>query len=761
MRTTRRLLVLMLASLIGTGAHAGEDETTARLDASHEMVDTLLRRSKALEDQIAPGSGYQTEDEARQRYEDYVYLHLIGEHSQAAEGFFALVTSGALGESSMHRDAEWYLADSLYQLGNLSTAEARFQTIVDQPGHPFRDDAVRQILEIYAVTDRTDDFTRLYEEEILRGNVEATDEVLYSLGKSFYKRGEIGEARARFERVGTESDHYGRARYFLGVLATVERDLPGALLHFKEAADQSVDTADDRTVHDLALLAGGRVLFEQGLYADAAATYDLIGGDSEFRSDQLYELVWTQIKQEEWDRALELVEIFLIAFPEHAYAAQLKLVEGHLNVSRQEFDRALVAYENVLAEYGPIRDYFASLQEAEDPAIYLKQFTGEEGFTTLRLPDFAVSKMLEDPDLARAVGILTELRQQEEDLARSEELIRELAPILAVGQGLGGFEQMRYDAVLVASQAAEQSLLLLEVEEEWLFDNLPNNQHRDVRPLQDRRLALIGQARDSEYQLQAAREALERHKLAVGRVRRDTADTIATASRYLGLILEIRGLLEDPNVKVKGKMREIVEEDLDYLENELVESSKELELLDQELAALRAPSDSQRLVYAARPVGNLLEEIEALRHDYADLRPGNRVAPASERIDGLHHSLNAIHARLQTVSAGLGEVERNEMEVLRARFETVVAEVNSERAQLASNLEATRGVSSDLTREGFGRLAGFFTESLLKADTGIVDVYWSQKLATVDEIARVKDEKAALLDELERRFELIEQKLAR
>ena len=70
-----------------------------------------------------------------------------------------------------------------------------------------------------------------------------------------------------------------------------------------------------------------------------------------------------------------------------------------------------------------------------------------------------------------------------------------------------------------------------------------------------------------------------------------------------------------------------------------------------------------------------------------------------------------------------------------------------------------RDVSLALTRDGFGRLEDFFAESVLNADMGIVDVYWSQKLEVADEIVRIKEEKDALLTDLQTRFKLIRQKI--
>src|SRR5690606_37661807 len=121
----------------------------------------------------------------------------------------------------------------------------------------------------------------------------------------------------------------------------------------------------DRDVSDLALLALGRVRLEQGRFDEAADWYGRVGGDSRFLADKLYELVWTFIRQREAvlerladedarmgdaerarldlrareliKEALRGVEIFLLAYPEHQYTAQLKLIQGHLHMQAIEY----------------------------------------------------------------------------------------------------------------------------------------------------------------------------------------------------------------------------------------------------------------------------------------------------------------------------------------------------------------------------------------------------------------------------------------
>ena len=752
----------VIALVLALTAPAFAADVSSDLDIVAETVDQLLRRSKVLEEQLRPGATYINEAAAIQRFQDNVYLYMVGEYPLAAEGFFTLVTAGALGDAGLHRDAEWYLADSLYAMNNFDTAELRFKVLVEDGQHPFRDDAVRRLLELYAKQARTDDFYALYESEVLRGRVQATDVVVYSVGKAFFAQGEYTQARVELSKVISESPWYGKSQYILGAIDVAEERLDDSIALFERASNASIETVEDQQVHDLAQLAMGRVNFELGDYEKSVEAYQRVSGESEYNDARLFELVWTYIKLEEWIEALRAAELFLITFPQHENTAEIRLLQGHLHMAQVHYDDALIEYENVVQEYGPVKEQFGALANAADNSTQLREIRDlSAGGTSSELPAFAVAMMLADPDLSRAIGVFGELAKQQSDIEISESLIRELRGVLASDQGIGGFEEMRYDAVLASNQAAEQALMLLEIEEEWLLDNLPVNQRGRVSPLRARRLALIGAARDSAFQVEAAREALERHKMGVRRVRRDTASVIDLAAEHQKEIDTLRGSLDDPKLNLDQITREAVLEDLVFLEKELRVARSGLDVLDIELSRLKSPEESKAIVHNTAPVGELLAEIEKLRHDYSDVRPGNRLVETSERVDSLHHSLTAVHLRLAKVMNGLEDVERSELEHLRARFEKEVQEVASQRVAMERTLKDAEIVSLELTRDGFGRLEDFFAESVLKADMGIIDVYWAQKLATIDEIDRIKAEKEQLLTELQRRFALIRDKMGK
>jgi len=463
-------LLAALALRLSGPAVAAEGEAAqddVELAAVEQRAHALASRASSLEVATRPGS-YLTHDEAVIRFQDDLFLELIGEHGTAAEGFYALVTTGALEDVELHRDAEWYLAESLLGLGNTQSAAARFQAIVDDPQHPFRADAVRRLLELYAQTGDREAFAALYAAEIATGKVKPTPLITYSLGKSFYQQGDFGSARATFVQVEPETPWYGRARYFLGVMDVVERNLESARAHFQAAADVPVTTTEERLVHDQALLALGRVAYERGEYLAAAEAYNLIEEDSLYLADKLYEMVWTSIRSQRWHDALNNVEVFLIAFPEHEYAAQLDLLEGHLHFQEQGWDDALGSYEQVIAEYTPVKDRFAVLAVAgpeSDTAVHEVLEATEES-PPVDLPPYAVAMMRADPALGSAMALFDNLERQRRDLEVSERLITELTGYLEAGGSVGNIETAKAEAIAVRADVIGARLALAAVETE-------------------------------------------------------------------------------------------------------------------------------------------------------------------------------------------------------------------------------------------------------------------------------------------------------
>ncbi|MBW2252959.1 MAG: tetratricopeptide repeat protein, partial [Deltaproteobacteria bacterium] len=704
------------------------------------------------------GRGFIAERDALVRYEDYVYLYMIGEHELAAEGFFTLVTTEALGDVGLHRDAEWYLAESLFKMGNISTAEARYLVIADDDQHPFRDDAVRRLLELYATTGQSEEFAAFYEEEILNGRVRPSDLITYSLAKSFYFQGRYDEAVAHFRQIPPESPYLGKATYFLGTVHVVRGDLDAAIEPFTIAAEQTVDTLDDRQVHDLALLALARIYYEQGKLPEAAEIYGRVGGDSEYLAEKLYEVIWTFIKQEQYRPALDGVEIFLLRFPEHQYTAQLKLLDGHLRLEQNEFDTALDTYEKVVTDYTPIRERFRELARSDaEPRQYFQQIlaTAEgDPADSDGLPAYAVAMMVSDESLSRALGVYREIVHQEEQIEESEALIAELRAVLDSSVGIGGYERLRYDILFGQSLATESQLQLLEAEEQWLDNEGGAEVRRALEPYRAQRHELVERAKGVSFDV-GAEEAFRARQ------------------QYLDNLGELQQMVEMLQAESEALRAALVEDTAGEGEPRLSPAEKEqaradlgtvetdLETLLAELETLRAAGPSTEWDVRLRTQeADVAITIGALRRSYETLRAD---VPSADdtyaRIDLLHETLEGNQGRLGALRSKLTSMESSELGRIRARFEYEVEEVATQRVELEDTLGRAEEVSVALTRSGFGRLEDFFAESVLRADMGIVDVYWSQKVDVADQRARMAQERAGLLSDLEARFSLIRQKL--
>lgn len=764
----------------------------SEISGMEAAIDRVGLRSLSLERKIAPGQGFISADQAMQRYQDAVYDFMVGQHGKAAESFFALVTTAALGDSGLHRDAEWYLAESLFLMGNLEIAASVYRTVADEAVHPFRDDAVRRLLEIYSRDPDSRLFDDLYEREILGNSLAASDLITYSVGKAFHTKRLHGKAKTYFDTLAIDSPYYARARYFMGAMLVedgAERSLKEAVPFFSEILELSIETPEARKLYDLALLALGRIYYELEDYDSAAEAYTRIGGDSEFLDDKLNEIVWTFIKQGEeyvkaarklrgllargegpedaaeqlklldkkkaggFQNALRAVEIFLLAFPEHEYAAELQLVQGHLHFREVEFDSALTAYEHVIAEYAPVRDRFSDLAGSGAKSrdyfqVVLELDPSSSAYTPQEegaLPTYAVAMMMGDRDLSRAVEIYRDLAAQQDTVGQSEQLVEQIELAIGDRAGAGGFQAIRYDLILNQSVDIEQRVALLEAEERWLEVAAGGSLGTNIAKLRQRREDLSQQAVETAISVRSVGTAIETRD---EQLRNKGARVAEVDLRRAFLERELsQGSLE-------GADRAIREAELADLEDE----ARKLERPDTHIEDLLTELE----VSTSGALGRLTDDISALHAQYVALRGQAGIQAASdvlgERIDTLHTGAEEAFRRLVATQRLLRDIESTELHRIIERFRTEAVAVERQRADLGNTYDQAEAISTDLMRQAFGRLENFFADSVLGADMGVVNVYWSEWVDVGEKKEVVTNERNELIGELERRFSFLRQK---
>ncbi|MEZ4235964.1 MAG: tetratricopeptide repeat protein [Myxococcota bacterium] len=750
MRIEPLALSLALLSASGPAWSASLDAAIGQLD---QEAAELRARATTLELDTRPGA-YLSPEEAVSRFQDYLFLHLVGEHEQAAEGFFALVTTGVLADAGLHRDAEWYLAESLVGLENYRTAITRFQVIVDDPEHPFRDDAVRRLLEIYALTGDREAFDELYRAEIASGKVKPTGLITYSLAKSFFQQDELDQAASYFDQVPEGNPYYGRARYFLGAVQVKRGDLEAAKETFAQVSQLSIDTTEDRMVHDLALLALGRIAYHEEDWLAAAEHYNAIGGDSVYQADKLYEIIWTSIRREKWQDALNNVEIFLLAYPEHAYSAELRLLQGHLNFQQQDWDHALGAYEQVISEYKPVQVRFGELAQPGSSADGAVRTVLEAAEEPTDLPDYAVAMMRADPELSRAMAVFRDLAREEDDIQASERLIEELESFISGTGAIGSYERIRTDTLVARGSATDAQMRLLAIEHEWL-STVEGVDRAKLDELERRRVDVAARADALVGTVRAAADRLDSFEREMAELHAD-ADNARREGRDAALLLDAaRNDLRSDTLSDDGRSQLMVK--IDALQAQVDSAKTRQQAADERMSHLDAPHSADVVDIGA--LTSINGEINELVDGYWAARPQRPGLVFGDRASAVHRALSDAQARFTGVSDAIAQIEGTEVAGIRTRFEAEVAAVAQERADHEVLLGDARAVSLDITREGFGRLEDFFAGSILKADMGIVDVFWAEQLEIADELDRMRKERESQMAELELRFSLIREKM--
>ncbi len=380
------------------------------------------------------------------------------------------------------------------------------------------------------------------------------------------------------------------------------------------------------------------------------------------------------------------------------------------------------------------------------------ELTGTDG-----LPPYALAMMAADEDLARALEVHRELERQERTITTSELLITELEPIIGAGTGMGGAQKLRYDIILAIHEAVDDQLRALSVEHEWLQPSAGRHT-ADVQAAATARTGLEQAALDALRDIQDVKIELDEWNRELQDLQAELQQLTIDRDDAVRQLETFDSVLASRDDSAADEQR--LREHLRGLDAREVAVQNRLEELDAGgvLARITRELDDSARVLAE----DLAAKVEELRLDTQRLR--STIAPAGaaangRRLDDAHASLEASRARLAVLRGRLDDAEATEMERIRQRFRYEIDAVAGQRREHGNALDGAEDVSVDLTRARFGRLEGFFSESLLSADMGIVDVYWAQKVEVADRMKSVTEERNALLEELDRRFALLRQKM--
>lgn len=644
-------------------------------------------------------------------------------------------------------DALFLLGESLYSAGDYLGARTRFRQLIARAEEPaFRPYASRALGRLIEVAIRTRDFDGVegYFERLSRlppQEVEAATS--YFRAKYLYNkavavedvtRGDtqlktqgidletLAQARQAFESVSENSPYYPQARYFVGVIYTLQRQFPQAIEAFRRVSRVSATTPEHEQVVELAQLALGRLYYETDQLDQAIETYQSVPRTSKYFDVALYEIAWVYIRMGDSTRAERALEVLVIASPESKYIADGSILRGNLLLRNGQLDEAAKVFQGATDAYGPVRDKLDKvLVDHPDTQAYFRGLVRDniEVFDANSiLPAEAVPFASEEADLKRALDVLSDLAEARDLVAETALLIRRLDDATHVQNQESIFPDLRRQRERTTALLNRAALLrkgLIAAAEKKASQSSGVAQLKDERKKLEAALSKLPKSED---------DFTERDKPLLGGFRGASADLSQLEVELLGMdarIVATERFLADTQDARKNP------EGVAAMQAELNAQKAAVEDFRKQIAELTLQIEAGRLQIG---VGDArYTHDDSLRQQYIDLveRERTLLAAHDPTLDQMFRRVSSVEqsidARNQKIDAVVAERVAQMKQVLNDETQNL----EGYQQQLATLETDAEDVVGSVTYANFSAVRRRFYDLVLRADVGTIDVSWADR----------------------------------
>ncbi len=753
---------LGVAALFAWSAPAWAVETRLleQVTSISGSVTRIEQSADKLRRNVAQRSGLMGVQDAVDRYDriyaDYLLAKVNDNPVQrrldletAAVDFYALLASGALGDGFRTRDVEYLFADCVSELGNERFALQLFDGIVRRPDHPNFKDAVRRALETSAKVDGAA-FRRYYTDYVASGRIEATDEVMYTLAKSYYIQGQMTQAKEAFEQISKDGEWHSRALYFLGVIMLREGNLVAAASYFSAVVDAPVQSAEQdakrelarqqEDVRELARLAIARVELERGNVAAAQQRYEQIAPTSPYNAERMYELIWTLIRQDKWAEALQSIDGFILSYGaerENRYTARLQLLRGYIYLEKnQDFVRAPQAYEDAAGRYR--RDLEDLRRAPRTPEQLRSLLDGVSGSATVNIPGYMLDSLRSDAVVLRAGAVRDEVARQDGQISANEKVAADVATAIGSGAAvLKSFEKVKAELLTTRGELLGARDRLLDAEVSHLRTESRSAIKAEIAAFQEARTRLAGALADADSAAMAGSDVQAAYVAQVEAVQEQArllTESVVTAQQ------ELEGLRKMSATKT------LPEDVMKVVQDGMAEQERELGKLYAEVPVLGSDLTRARIV-ALAPVpaeAGSMRDRAGMLGAYGDLRgrlrAWRRYAPDADsqryfaEIDALWARVDAAELVTDAADVASATAEARDLAVVRAQIARELEAITAIRGTYGSDSALADAVVLRAVGRGLDALDGRYASVVMDAEKGLTDVYWKQKDAAIADV---------------------------
>ena len=734
-------------------------------EAIQKKTQALQQDFSSLQSNYTVRRGLLGAKESEDIFEKALFYYMMGKYDRSALDLFFLVDSNALEDNSLRYQAQWYLADSAYRLENYTVSRRACMEIIEEgSSHPFFDDSVRLLLEIHGIVGDSRSFQRDFERFILAGQVLPSDKINYSIGKSWYWQGKLAKAKGALYEIDQDSHMYRKAQYVLGGILSEEGDFENALTHFDNVIALQVDSPEEQQILELSLLAKGRLYYETDEFLKAIEAYQQLPGNSQYYPELLYELAWTFIKQEAWDDAARVIDIFLLAFPEHDNAIRLSVIQGDIFLQSQDYEKALVSYDNVLTSLEPVQQSLNQLASDDDAAksLYTAMLQGDS--IPVELPKYALQVLQEEELLRKSIDLNHELSFQGEELSKIRSKIDELKDILELRESLGSFDKGRSELTRLQENCLSVLSEALQLEMNLLESSVSGADRSRIQMIRDQ-----WEAQDEALQSilsvsSQGKEYIRAHRSQIRSVQ-DVANQVQQVANTLRDGLDkSKSLLQTKSESLNPDEKLLVDSMVNDLEEDLTQIEKGVNevLSEQTMNTIMATVESKNF-NSTQSFDDLYTRMKVIHEQklltFWSKSRMNSKGDKKSNIDNIWQTVDGIFTTLPKIKKNIDLAEQKERAIVIGRIESedkTIATMEDRYTLLDANLD---DVGTAAALNGFRLASQQISSNVLRADVGVVKIYWTRKVTNDAEIKELNAQQTEETNELQNKFKYIKSKL--
>ena len=788
LRGTRRLAGGLLAAAfaaalasVPTAARADVlDDIGRKLGSWDGEAQTLGRGLAKPPSPSAPQERYQ------RRLIDAQVAFSVGRYEEAALMLYDVVAAGKRGRD--YDTALYYLAESLFQKGDKVAARTYYTQLVADVGSSsrFYQQSLERLIELSLVLrDPTgvDGWLQLLD-GVPADKRRAS--VPYVRGKYAYSLDQFDEALRWFAEVPKTSEYSFQAQYFTAVVHVAQKDLGKATQVFTDILARQPKTNDDRRVIELSQLALGRLYYEREQPSKAIDSYLLIDRKSDLFDEALYEVAWVYVKGKQFDKALRALELLALTDPTSSKLPTVRILEGNLRIRKaqtvkqqqvmgmiqkerpeDEYAKAETVFVDTHDTYAPAHDELNKIIAANaDPQQFLAQITGRTSKTfevNATMPDLAASWIREEPDVQRVVAIETDLGDIQSNIADAEETIARLEATLSSPARVNIYPTLaakRNRAGELLQNVSLSRRQLADEENKLAARFAQGNEGAELERLKAQRQEIVARAQAGAPTGGDLGDQLKHARGEVDALDQQTSEVQVAVETTQATVVAIKKFLADSSPPPPKQQKQVYEKTVSELEPEIESMQAELDEIRRELTLARdqAGTDAaERDKQLRAELAGVLEAEHAAAAKVLARQTGKDVQRA-EKIVELMATADRVASRLDEAISAIDAVVDSALVDVKGTVEKERAELGAYRREFLTAEAESRALGGTVLGESFREVKSKFYDVLIRTDVGVVDVSWSQKEDTDEDLRRMTLDKQREVKQLRDEFtDLIEE----